>query len=67
MKRNILTAALWLTTIILAAILLHARTSGQDQNNNELIIEIKKCEDAGLRAVMLNLPARIECRPQVEK
>ncbi len=33
----------------------------------ELIIEIKKCEDAGLRAVMLNLPTRIECRPQVEK
>ena len=54
------------TGIFVLVLLLVLSGCVERMNNNEIIIEVRKCEAAGLRAVMLTDAVAIECRPHQE-
>ena len=53
--------------LICLLVLILSGCAEERMNNNEIIIEVRKCEAAGLRAVMLTDAVAIECRPHKEK
>ena len=56
-----------ITSIFILMLVIILSGCVERMNNNEIIIEVQKCEAAGLRAVMLTDAVAIECRPHKEK